>query len=164
MLLPRASWWFAVLAGLLLVLSSVPAVESRGLAGGFERVIFYYIYRMAVLTWGKNQNRFFPDQTLPNGQVINCATRGSHKSGGCNIREFINFLNNANLDEAFWDGVDLDNPDPIRAAGKLWEQGSQTGLLSAAKLFPPGGLNYDELMVASRNLMRESIAHQFFFF
>ena len=137
-------------------MTSLPTAEARGLAGAYERVVFYYLYRMAVITWGKSQRHFFWDQTLPNGQVISCADRGTHSKGGCNIREFINFLNNAELDENFWADVDLENPDPHRVAGLLWEKGDQTGLLSTAKLFPGQSVRFENAITKMKNLMKES--------
>ena len=91
------------------------------------------MYRAAVLSWGKGQTRILPDGN--NG--VNCAA-GTHKSGGCNFREFVMNLNSQNAVTP-WDlpdDIDLDYPEPHSAANELNRLGHQTNMLSTRKLTP----------------------------
>ncbi|KAF4959601.1 hypothetical protein FSARC_10687 [Fusarium sarcochroum] len=158
MLLSRFDSWLSPFTALLFILSSIPKAATTGLAGGHERIVFYYTYRMAVQAYGKDQNNILPDRTVGN-QLIDCAKAGSHPDGGCNFLEFVNRLNNQNLNPDAFEGVDLKEPDPIKGANALWSirdpTANPTGRISVNRLFARGTIPYEDVVAATNNLVKK---------
>ncbi|KAH6687770.1 hypothetical protein F5X68DRAFT_261127 [Plectosphaerella plurivora] len=129
------------------------SVELLGLAGGFERVLFYYIYRAAVITWGKNQARILP-KDLTAG--IDC-TVGTHKQGGCNFPEFIRNLNGLplNADHIAQSGINIENPDPIKAANLLTKNREHTRFINLRRIMPACGSDYGKCIQLNKRLYKE---------
>lgn len=163
---------------LLIVLFSsyIGGVLATGLAGGFERVLFYYVYRGSVLTWGKNQARI-----MPKAAGVDC-TIGTHTQGGCNFVEFVQryfspifrgrrlllptmfanqyllcSLNGKPLDpgQVTQSGISLERPDPIKAANLVNKDRSHTTFIGLRRLMP-GCTDYGSCINLTKKLYKES--------
>ncbi|KFZ02044.1 hypothetical protein V500_00494 [Pseudogymnoascus sp. VKM F-4518 (FW-2643)] len=81
----------------------------------------YQTYSIAIASWGVDQKKILAGLA---------DVTGTHAKGGANFRKMINYLDGADLNEAFFkdDGIELDDPDPpysshgeIEGKGKLDE-------------------------------------------
>lgn len=142
--------WLGLLASLSVILSSLPLANANRLAAAYERVLFYYIYREAVFTWGKQQNKYFRDDSA---LQIDCINHGTHQFGGCNFREFLNFLHPHNSVIGELNGVsNLNTPDPHLVAGKITKSAGLTGVFDTRRILP-AATRYRLLVGASDNML-----------
>jgi len=138
---------FSWLLGLLSALSSLPAAIATGPAGAYERIgPIYQTYRIAVTAWGPDQQKILPGLA---------ALGGSHKAGGANLKEMLNYLDKQNYDDAFFkdEGVtDLDDPDPHKAARALFFNG-EIGLFKLANVFAGEGKSLPSTLEKVRTVL-----------
>lgn len=136
-------WWLFAATLLLLGLGPGPGALAMGITGAYERVFLYYVYRTAVLTWGKDQDKFFPNDIEINGKTSTCK-KGTHPMGGCNFVEFVEQLNQQ-LDaegkpsfprDVIDADLDLNNPDPHKGADMIRRGGPHTLMVNVRRLVP----------------------------
>jgi hypothetical protein len=128
------SWWLTAALFLLLGFGPNFGAQATGMAGAYERVLFYNIYQAAVLTWGKDQDKFFPNGITIKGKTSTCVG-GTHRNGGCNFIEFVQQLDQMPVkDDVITDDLDLDNPDPHKAAYAIRSDGRHTGTFQLGRL------------------------------
>jgi hypothetical protein len=119
---------FSWLVSLLFTLSSLPVAIATGPAGAYERLgPIYQTYRIAIATWGKDQKKILSGLA---------DVTGTHKNGGANFREMVNYLDGEDFNEDFYknEGIDLDDPEPHKTAVHMYFNGN-TDLLPLGKIF-----------------------------
>lgn len=88
--------------------------------------------------------------------MIDCINHDTHQYGGCNFKEFLNFLHPKNFVGSELNGVsNLDNPDPYLVAGRIAASSGLTGIFDVKRILL-AATKYKHLVGASDNLMKLS--------
>ncbi|KAM0324452.1 hypothetical protein ACHAQA_008234 [Verticillium albo-atrum] len=134
---------------IVLFSSYIGGVLATGLAGGFERVVFYYVYRSAVTVWGVNQNRILPRSE---DFGIDC-TIGTHRRGGCNFVDVND--DTLNPDYVAQSGINLDNPEAFKAANLVNRERKHTKPFRLRRMMPACGGDYPKCITLMKRLYKE---------
>lgn len=110
------------LSALLLTLYLVTGAFGRNLAGGFERVWFWYAYQIDLEVFGQGNNFI----------AAGCKGNGAH--GSCTFNEFIKWINNSDSLPSITEDV---SPDVATTAKALNDAGL-TGDYDLAQIYKGG--------------------------
>lgn len=110
---------------LFLTLYLVTGALGRNLAGGFERMWFWYAYQIDIAVFGQGKN------------FIAKGCEGKGEGGSCTFNEFIKHINNLDKVPSISDDQ---NPD-VEATAKWLNDNGFTGDYDLQKIYPNAGVS-----------------------